>query len=68
METIKASLDETITSNDIDFFKTNDALELLLEIKHDLLDKIAKLKVLHSELDEEYKIFERATSSSKGSL
>src|SRR3954471_4776375 len=45
VETMKASLEETITSHEIDFVKVNDALELSLEIKHDLLDKIAKLKV-----------------------
>ena len=38
VETMKASLEETVTSHEIDFVKVNDALELSLEIKHDLLD------------------------------
>ena len=55
VETMKASLEETVTSHEIDFVNTNDALQLSLEIKHDILDKIGKLKVVHDELGEEYK-------------
>src|SRR4051812_28350935 len=60
VETMKASLEETVTSHEIDFVKVNDALELSLEIKHDLLDKIDKLKVVHGELGEEYKLLEKS--------
>src|ERR1041384_219354 len=68
VETMKASLEETITSHEIDFVKFNDALELSLEIKHDLLDKIAKLKVAHGELGEEYKLLEKSHKLIKGEL
>jgi len=68
VENMKASLEETVTSNEIDFVKVNDALELSLEIKHDLLDKIAKLKVDHSELGEEYKLLEKSHKLIKGEL
>ena len=65
---MKASLEKTITSHEIDFVKTNDALELSLEIKHDLMDKIAKLKVFHGELGEEYKLLEKSHKLIKGEL
>src|ERR1041384_3359550 len=68
VENMKASLEETVTSNEIDFVKVNDALELSLEIKHDLLDKIAKLKVSHGELGEEYKLLEKIHKLIKGEL
>ena len=68
VETMKASLEETVTSHEIDFVKVNDALELSLEIKHDLLDKIAKLKVVHGELGEEYKLLEKSHKLIKGEL
>src|SRR3954466_4783438 len=68
MKTMKASLEETVTSHEIDFVKVNDALEPSLEIKHDLLDKIAKLKVVHGELDEEYKLLEKSHKLIKGEL
>ena len=68
VETMKASLEETITLHEIDFVKTNDALGLSLEIKHDLLDKIAKLKVVHSELGEEYKLLEKSNKLIKEEL
>src|SRR3954466_5301813 len=66
VETMKASLEETVTSLEIDFVKVNDALELFLEIKHDLLDKISKLKVDHGELSEEYKLPEKSHKLIKG--
>src|SRR3954467_3791590 len=53
VETMKASLEETVTSHEIDFVKVNDALELSLELS---MDKISKLKVAHGELGEEYKL------------
>ena len=65
---MKASLEETITLHEIDFVKTNDALGLSLEIKHDLLDKISKRKVVHSELGEEYKFIEKSHKLIKGEL
>ena len=65
---MKASLEETITSHEIDFVKVNDALELSLEIKHNLFDKIAKLKVVHGELCEEYKLLEKSHKLIKGEL
>src|SRR3954466_11277967 len=65
---MKASLEETVTSHEIDFRSVNDALELSLEIKHDLLDKIAKLKVAHGELGEEYKLLEKSHKLIKGEL
>src|ERR1041384_3543924 len=65
---MKASLDETVTSHEIDFVKVNDALELSLEIKHDLLDKISKLKVAHGELGEEYKLLKKSHKLIKGEL
>src|SRR4051812_11314127 len=68
VETMKASLEETVTSHEIDFVKVNDALELSLEIKHDLLDKIAKLKVVHGELGEEYKLLKKSHKLIKGEL
>src|SRR3954468_12783312 len=68
VENMKASLEETVTSHEIDFVKVNDALELSLEIKHDLLDKISKLKVDHSELGEEYKLLEKNHKLIKGEL
>src|SRR3954471_4771143 len=68
VETMKASLEETVTSHEIDFVIVNDALELSLEIKHDLLDKISKLKVAHGELGEEYKLLEKSHKLIKGEL
>src|SRR3954465_7247146 len=65
---MKASLEETVTLHEIDFVKVNDALELSLEIKHDLLDKISKLKVVHGELGEEYKLLEKSYKLTKGEL
>ena len=65
---MKASLEETITSHEIDFVKVNDALELSLEIKHDLLDKFSKLKVVHGELGEEYKLLEKSHNLIKREL
>src|SRR3954447_13540929 len=65
---MKASLEETITSHELDFVKVNDALELSLEIQHDLLDKISKLKVVHGELGEEYKLLEKSHKLIKGEL
>ena len=65
---MKALLEDTVTSHEIDFVKVNDALELSLEIKHDLLDKIAKLKVAHGELGEEYKLLEKSHKLIKGEL
>src|SRR3954471_13945431 len=68
VETMKASLEETVTSHEIDFVKVNDALELSLEIKHDLSDKIAKIKVVLGELGEEYKLLEKSHNLIKGEL
>src|SRR3954465_10396325 len=68
VETMKASLEETVTCHEIDFVKVNYALELSLEIKHDLLDKIANLKVFHGELGEEYKLLEKSHKLIKGEL
>src|SRR3954464_6164566 len=68
VETMKVSLEKTVTSHEIDFVKVNDALELSLEIKHDLLDKISKLKVAHGELGEEYKLLEKSHKLIKGEL
>ena len=68
VETMKVSLEETITSQKIDFVKTNDALVLSLEIKHDLLDKMARLRVTHDELGEEYKLLEKSHKLIKGEL
>src|SRR4051812_33373252 len=68
VETTKASLEETATSHEIDFVKVNDALELSLEIKHDLLNKISKLKVVHGEHGEEYKLLEKSHKLIKGEL
>src|ERR1044072_6768064 len=65
---MKASLEETVTSHEIDFVKVNDALELSLEIKQDLLDKIAKLKVVHGELGGDYKLLEKSHKLIKGEL
>src|SRR3954463_908289 len=45
VETMKASLRKIVTSHETDFVKFNDALELSLEIKHDLLDKLLSLKL-----------------------
>src|ERR1041384_1638170 len=66
VEIMKASLEETVTLHEIDFVKINDALERSLEIRHDLLDKIAKLEVAHGELGEEYKLLERSHKLMKG--
>src|ERR1041384_88872 len=68
LETMKASLEETVTSHEIDFVKVNDALELSLEIMRDLLDKISKVKVAHGELSEEYKLLEKSHKLIKGEL
>ena len=68
VENMKSSLEETVTSHEIDFVKFNDDLELSLEIKHDLLDKIAKLKVSHGELGEEYKLLQKSHKLIKGGL
>src|SRR3954465_15915455 len=65
---MKASLEETVTSHEIHFVKVNDSLELSLEIKHDLLDKIAKLKVFHGALGEEYKLLEKSHKRLGGEL
>ena len=65
---MKASLEETVTSHEIDFVKVNDALELSLEIKHALLDKIAKLKLFMVNSVRSINSLKRATSSLKGSL
>src|SRR3954470_16439804 len=65
---MKASLEETVTSHEIEFVKVNCSIELSLEIKHDLLDKIAKLKVVHGELGEEYKLLEKSHKLIKGEL
>ena len=68
LETMKSSLEEPVTSHEIDLVKVNDALQLSLEIKNDLLDKIAKLKVVHGELGEEYKLLETSHRLIRGEL
>ena len=68
VESMKASLEETVTLHEIDFVKINDALERSLEIRHDLLDKIAKLEVAYGKLGEEYKLLEKSHKLIKGEL
>ena len=65
---MRASLEEAISSHQIDFVKTNDALQIALENKDAFRVKNEKLLVEHSRLVEEHELLVKSSKVVKGDL
>ena len=65
---MRASLEEALSAHQIDFVKTNDALQLALENKDALNVRVEKLLVDHTRLVEKHEFLVTSSKVVKGDL